>query len=209
MITAAKRPASRSQSPSPNPRPTSASSPKSTLAITGVATLLVLIDFTTVVPTIQDTATTFGASVVGRTWALSAMSLGLTAALLTAGALADQLGRRRTLRAGLVALAVSTAVAAAAPSIAIFVAARIGQGVAGAAVLTAALAMIGHAHPAGRARVRATGIWGATLGGGIAAGPLLSSVPPTRPPGGSPSAIPADRGPVLTTAQGRRRETTP
>jgi MFS family permease len=141
-----------------------------------VATLLVLIDFTTVVPTIQDTAATFGASVVWRTWALSAMSLGLAAALLTAGAMADQLGRRRTLRAGLVALAVSTAVAAAAPSIAIFVAARIAQGVAGAAVLTAALAMIGHAHPAGRARVRATGIWGATLGGGIAAGPLLSSV---------------------------------
>jgi MFS family permease len=176
MITAAKRPASRSQGPSLNPHPTSTSSPKSTLAITGVATLLVLIDFTTVVPTIQDTAATFGASVVWRTWALSAMSLGLAAALLTAGALADQLGRRRTLRAGLVALAVSTAVAAAAPSIAIFVAARIAQGVAGAAVLTAALAMIGHAHPAGRARVRATGIWGATLGGGIAAGPLLSSV---------------------------------
>jgi MFS family permease len=69
-----------------------------------VATLLVLIDFTTVVPTIQDTAATFGASVGWRTWALSAMSLGLAAALLTAGAMADQIGRRRTLRAGMAAL---------------------------------------------------------------------------------------------------------
>ena len=169
MITMAdRRPTRRS--------PAQARNPRSALAVTGVATLLVLVDFTTLVPTIQDTAATFGASVVWRTWALSAMSLGLAAALLTAGAMADQLGRRRTLRAGLTAAAASTAVAAAAPSIAIFVAARIAQGVAGAAVLTAALALIGHAHPAGHARVRATGIWAATLGAGIAAGPLLSSV---------------------------------
>ena len=176
MITmAGRRPARRSLSPARRPQGPGRSR-QSALAITGAATLLVLVDFTTVVPTIQDTAAALGASLVWRTWALSAMSLGLAAALLTAGALADQIGRRRTLRAGLAGLAVSTALAAAAPSIAIFVAARIAQGVAGAAVLTAALAMIGHAHPAGQARVRATGIWGAALGGGIAAGPLLSSV---------------------------------
>jgi len=146
------------------------------LAITSVATLLVLIDFATVVPTIQDTAATFGASVGWRTWALSAMSLGLAASLLTAGAMADQIGRRRTLRAGMAALAVSTVASAAAPDIAVFVAARVAQGVAGAAVLAAALAAVGHAFPAGPARIRATGIWAGALGGGIAAGPLLSSL---------------------------------
>ncbi|HEY2765350.1 MAG TPA: hypothetical protein VGJ13_15270, partial [Pseudonocardiaceae bacterium] len=55
----------------------------STSAVSGVATLLVLVDFTAVVPTIKDTASTFGASVAWQTWALSAMSLGLAAALLT------------------------------------------------------------------------------------------------------------------------------
>jgi MFS family permease len=150
--------------------------PRSTLAVGGAATLLVLVGFTTVAPTVQDTASTFRASVAWQTWALSAMSLGLAAALLTAGTMADQIGRRRTLRIGLTALAATTAVSAAAPSMGVFVAARIAQGVAGAAVLAAALALIGHAYPAGRARVRATGIWGATLGAGIAVGPLVSSV---------------------------------
>lgn len=149
--------------------------PGSTLAVTGVATLLVLVDFTAVVPTVQDTAATFGASVAWQTWALSGMSLGLAAALLSAGTMADQIGRRRTLRAGMAALAVVTAASAAAPSMAVFVGARIAQGVAGAAVLAAALGVVGHAYPSGRARVRATGIWGAALGGGIAVGPVLSS----------------------------------
>ncbi len=147
-----------------------------TLPITVAATLLVLIDFTAVLPTLQDTGATFGASVGWRTWALSGMSLGLAAALLTAGTVADRLGRRRTLRAGLVTLAVGAAVAAAAPSIAVFVAARIAQGVAGAAVVASALASIGAAYPTGPKRLRATGIWGAALGGGIAAGPVLSAL---------------------------------
>ena len=43
-------------------------------------------------------------------------------------------------------------------------------------MLAAALAMVGHAFPAGPARIRATGIWAGALGGRIAAGPLLSSV---------------------------------
>ncbi len=145
------------------------------LTIAAVATMLVLVDFTAVLPTVQDTAKTLGASVTWRTWALSAMSLGLAAALLAAGTVADRFGRRRTMRIGLVLLAASTALSAAAPSIAVFVAARIAQGVAGAAITVATLATVGHVYPSGRARIRATGIWGASLGVGIASGPVFSA----------------------------------
>ncbi|WCB96731.1 Drug efflux pump JefA [Baekduia alba] len=147
-----------------------------TLAVTAIATLLVLVDFTALLSTAHATAADLRASVAGSTWALSAMSLGLAAGLLTAGAVADDLGRRRVLRGGAVALAVATAGAAAAPSMGAFVAARVAQGLAGACLLAAALGMIGHAFPAGADRTRATGIWGAMVGGGIALGPLLGGV---------------------------------
>jgi MFS family permease len=156
-------------------RTTAAEGATRTLVVASAATLLVLIDFTTVLATAHDTSVALGASVAWQTWALSAMSLGLAAALLTAGVLADDLGRRRALRVSTVALALATAGAAAAPTIATFVAARVLQGVAGAGVLSAGLGLIGHAFPAGAARTRATGIWGAMLGGGIAAGPLLAA----------------------------------
>jgi MFS family permease len=116
------------------------------------------------------------AQVKATTWALSAMSLGLAAALLTAGALADDFGRRRVLRASSAVLAAATVLAAVAPSIGVFVAARILQGMAGAGALAAGLGLIGHAFTDGAQRTKATGIWGATVGGGIAIGPLLAAL---------------------------------
>jgi MFS family permease len=146
------------------------------LSVTVVATFLVLVAFTLVAPTVQDTAATFHASVTWRTWALSATSLGLAATLLTAGTIADRVGRRRTMQVGLIGLVLTTALQAAAPSMAVFVGARIAAGVASSAVVAAALAIVGHAFPSGRERVRATGIWAAALGAGIAIGPVLSAL---------------------------------
>jgi MFS family permease len=143
-----------------------------TLGLTASATMLVLAVFSSGVTTVGQTARTLHAGVGGQTWALSAMSLGLAGALLAVGALADDLGRRRVLAWSAGLLAVASALAAAAPAMAVFVAARVLQGVAGAGVLTASLAAIGHAFPGGAVRTRAAGIWGAALGGGIALGPL-------------------------------------
>lgn len=144
------------------------------LPVASAATLLVLIDYTTALTTTVDTAAGLHASQSWQTWALSAMGLGLAAALLTAGALADELGGRRTLLVSVVALGLATAAAAAAPSVAAFVGARVLQGVAGAGVLASSLGLIGHAFPDGTARTRATGVWGAMIGAGIAAGPLVA-----------------------------------
>jgi MFS family permease len=146
-----------------------------TLTVAASGTLLVLAIFSAVVTTIGDTAHAVGGGVSGQTWALSGMSLGLATALLTLGALADDLGRRRVLVWSAVVLAGTSAIAALAPSIGVFVAARVLQGVAGAGVIASSLGAIGHAYPRGAARTRATGIWGAALGGGIALGPLAGA----------------------------------
>jgi MFS family permease len=146
-----------------------------TLVVAATATLLVLAVFSGPVTTVGETARSLGAGVGGQTWALSAMSLGLATALLPVGAIADELGRRRVLVWSTGLLALTNALAAVAPTIAIFVGARVLQGVAGGGVVAASLAAIGHAFPTGRARTHATAAWGAALGGGIALGPVADA----------------------------------
>jgi MFS family permease len=76
---------------------TPASSSARTLSIAAAGTLLVTAVFSAFVVTLSDSARSFDAGVAGEAWALSGMSLGLATALLTAGALADDLGHRRVL----------------------------------------------------------------------------------------------------------------
>src|SRR5919108_3862658 len=102
-----------------------------TLAVTASATLLVVAVFSAGIMTMGETARSLHTGLAGQTWGLSGMSLGLATALLTVGALADDLGRRRVLVWSGWLLAATSAAAAAAPTIEVFVAARVLQGVAG------------------------------------------------------------------------------
>ncbi|HEX5910224.1 MAG TPA: MFS transporter [Thermoleophilaceae bacterium] len=140
------------------------------------ATFLVLVAFTSAITTAGDTAGSFGAGIAWQTWILSSMSLGLAGALMTCGALADERGARWAMIAGAGGLLAASALAAVAPSIGVFVAARVLQGVAGAAMLVGALGFIALAVPTGPERTRATGLWGAMVGAGIAAGPVVAGL---------------------------------
>ena len=102
------------------------------------------------------------------------MSLGLAAALLTVGALADAFGRRRVLVVSTGLLALTSALGAVAPSMGVLIAARILQGAAGAGVLAASLGAIGHAFHTGHRRTFAASVWGSSVGAGIAIGPLAA-----------------------------------
>jgi hypothetical protein len=68
---------------------------------------MVMAVFSAFVVNVGDGVRTFHTGVAGDAWGLSGMSLGVAAALLTAGAVADDLGHRRVLRysAGLLAAA--------------------------------------------------------------------------------------------------------
>lgn len=145
-----------------------------TLVVAAMGTVLVLIAYTTPIATLASTASGLGAGPAGQAWILNSMSCGLAVALLPAGAIGDDHGRRRMFAAGTVLLALTCVLAALAPGTAVLVAARIGQGLGGAAILACSLGLIGHAFPPGPARVHATGVWGACVGGGIALGPLLA-----------------------------------
>ncbi|MEU9821518.1 MFS transporter [Pseudonocardia alni] len=151
-----------------------------TVAVASLGTTLALVSYTAPLATLAPIAADLGSSPSGRSWILSSMSLGLTAVLLTAGTLADRLGRRAVFTTGAVVLALASAGGAFATGTAGFVAGRIGQGVGAAAVVACSLALIGHALPPGPRRSAATGLWGAALAAGIAAGPLLAGLLPWR-----------------------------
>lgn len=146
-----------------------------TLLSATLGTLAVLVAFTATLANLNQTATGLGAGASGRTWILSSMSIGLGAFLLTAGRVADDFGRRRTFVVGTVVLAVGSLVAAVTPDVEMFVLARVVQGVGGAAVIASGLGMLATAFPDPLERARATGIWGASVGAGIAVGPILST----------------------------------
>ena len=152
-----------------------ADSSTNTLVVAASATLLVLAIFSAVVPDVHDSIQALHGGLSGQTWVLSAMSMGMAAALLTAGALADDLGRRRVLVWSTVLLATAGVIGAIAPTVGVLVAARLFQGAAGAGVVASSLGLIGHAFPAGGTRTLATSVWGAAVGGGIALGPVLGA----------------------------------
>jgi MFS family permease len=143
-----------------------------TLWVAASGTLLVLAVFSAVVTSVGASTSALHGTISDQTWTLSGMSLGLAVALLTVGALADDFGRRRMLLLSTGLLALTSALAALAPSADVLIAARILQGVSGAGVLAASLGTIGHAFPSGRQRTFATSVWGSAVGAGIALGPL-------------------------------------
>ncbi|MFB6898841.1 MFS transporter [Streptomyces hydrogenans] len=133
-------------------------------------------NYTAPMLTLPATAEAFGTPSSAQAWLLNGTPLGLAALLLVAGALADAHGRRRVFLLGTLALGVTTALGAFAGTTALFTAARIAQGAASAAILAGSLGLLADAYPSGRDRIRATGVWGASVSAGIALGPLLAAV---------------------------------
>ncbi|MBW0092776.1 MFS transporter [Pseudonocardia sp. KRD-184] len=157
------------------PGPPAGLHPGGTLAITAGGTLLSMTAFTAPFSIIPTVARDLGAGPVATSWVLSSMSLGLAVALLTSGAIGDEVGRRRVFVAGAALLAVGSAACALAPDAWTFVVGRVLEGIGSAAVIACGLALISHTFP-GPERARATGIWGASMGAGPALGPPLGAV---------------------------------
>ena len=103
------------------------------------------------------------------------MSVGLAAALLASGAVGDALGRRRTYVVGLVATGVGSLLCAVATGSALFVGARVLEGVGGAAILACGLAILAHGARTPEERGHGSAIWGASVGLGITAGVVLAA----------------------------------
>lgn len=128
--------------------------------------------------TVVFQATVFGAALPGVHADLNlsgpgpyliAYAVAFGAVLLLGGHLVDLLGRRRTMLIGLVGFAAACALGAAAPDYdGVLVAARVLQGVFGALVTPAGLALVAAGFTEPRERGKAFGIYAAFVGGGSA-----------------------------------------
>src|SRR6266536_60015 len=109
-------------------------------------------------------------------WVASGYILTYGGFLLLGGRLADLLGRRRILLAGLTVFAVSSLTAGLANDAGLLVAARLVQGIGAALTAPAALSELTASFRDGKDRNTALGVWGAVSGMAAAAGVFLGGV---------------------------------
>src|SRR5258706_15699658 len=105
-------------------------------------------------------------------WIVTSYSLTLASLILLAGWLSDRWGRRRVFLAGLGWFTVASVLCAAAPGIGWLIAARAAQGIGGALMTPASLAIIEATFQPGD-RTRAIGTWAGFSGVSAAIAPFL------------------------------------
>ncbi len=143
-----------------------------TLIVVCVGTFMLLLDITIVNVALPTIARDLKASFSDIQWVIDAYALTLASLLLTAGTLADRLGRRAVYATGLVLFALTSLLCALSPSALFLIIARGGQGIGGAIMFATALALLAQEFH-GRERGTAFGIWGAAIAASAAVGPLL------------------------------------
>jgi EmrB/QacA subfamily drug resistance transporter len=109
-------------------------------------------------------------------WVQTAYMIGFGGFLLLAGRAADVFGRRRLLVLGLTTFTLSSALAGAAPSSEVLVAARAAQGLASALASAAALSIITVTFVRSEERDAALGAWGLVSGSGATVGFLVGGL---------------------------------
>ncbi|HXR30926.1 MAG TPA: MFS transporter [Solirubrobacterales bacterium] len=146
-----------------------------TLVLISIATFMLLLDITVVNVALPDIQRDLDASLSSLQWVVDAYSLMLAACLLTAGSLGDRLGRRRVFSLGFAIFTCASLLCGIAGEPTLLNLARGLQGIGGAAMFATSLALIGQEFH-GRDRATAFGVWGATVGGAVAIGPLVGGV---------------------------------
>lgn len=142
------------------------------LVATILGSTVVTVDATVVNVALPAIERELGGGLAGQQWTANAYLLALGSLLLIGGSLGDLLGERRVFTIGVTAFGVTSVLCALAPTIETLVVARALQGVAGALLTPAALAVIVATFPASE-RGRAVGTWLAWSGIGTVLGPLV------------------------------------
>jgi EmrB/QacA subfamily drug resistance transporter len=146
-----------------------------TLVLVSVATFMLLLDVTIVNVALPDIQRELNASLSSLQWVVDAYSLMLAAFLLTAGSLGDRLGRRRVFTIGFGIFTGASFLCGISNDPTLLNLARGLQGIGAAGMFATSLALIGQEFH-GKDRATAFGVWGATVGGAVAVGPLVGGV---------------------------------
>lgn len=142
------------------------------LVVISIAVALIIVDSTIVNVAIPSIVDDLGISSTQVQWVQESYTLVFAALLIVFGTLADRFGRRRMLLIGVVVFGGASVFAALAPTGDLLILSRVIQGVGGAMILPTTLSII-NATFRGRDRAIAFAVWGSTIGGMVAVGPLL------------------------------------
>jgi len=154
------------------PGPLSDSTKRLALITAILASTIAAVDSSAVNVALPAIGRDLGGGFAAQQWVSNAYLLTLSALILLAGSLTDRLGERRVFTAGVTGFGIGSALCAASPSIGVLIGARALQGISGALLTPAALAIIVSVFPV-KERGAAIGKWTAWGGVGILAGPLL------------------------------------
>jgi EmrB/QacA subfamily drug resistance transporter len=143
-----------------------------TVALTSVAYFMLALDTLVVVTALPSIHRDLGGNVGTLQWTVNAYTMAFGAGIITAAALGDRLGRRRTYIFGLAVFTAASAACAVAPDIGMLIAFRAVEGIGAAIVMPLGLTLLTSAFPPER-RGAVVGIWGGVAGLAVASGPLI------------------------------------
>jgi len=141
------------------------------IAICG-GTFMLLVDVTIVQVALPRIQRDLHASFTDLQWVIDAYALTLSALILTSGSLADRIGRKRVFIGGLALFTLASLLCGLSGNVTLLILARGLQGFGGAAMFATSLALIAQEFQ-GPERGAAIAVWGATVGGAVAIGPLI------------------------------------
>src|SRR5699024_6428922 len=109
-------------------------------------------------------------------WILDVYGFLLAGLLIVMGNIGDRIGRRRLLLIGAALFGAASVLAAFAPTPEVLIAGLALMGVGGATLMPSTLSLIRNMFTDPAERLRAVGIWTASLSGGIALGPIIGGL---------------------------------
>ena len=146
------------------------------LAVLAIAQLMVILDGTIVNIALPTAQKALAFSNADRQWVVTAYSLAFGSLLLLGGRVSDYIGRKNALMIGLAGFAGASAFGAAAQNFTMLVVARTIQGMFGALLAPAVLALLTTTFTDPDERGKAFAIYGAVAGAGGAIGLILGGV---------------------------------
>ncbi|MFG2606230.1 MFS transporter [Streptomyces sp. NPDC048514] len=148
------------------------------LALTVLATaqVMIILDSTIMNIALPSIQRDLGVSSSALAWIVTAYTLSFGGLLLIGGRAGDIYGRLRTFRLGIVVFTLASLAGGLAPNEGVLIAARAAQGLGGALVSPAVVALIAATFAEGPARNRAMGVYGSMNGVGSTLGLLLGGV---------------------------------
>jgi EmrB/QacA subfamily drug resistance transporter len=132
-----------------------------------------MLDIAVVNTALPHIASDLHASLGGVQWVVDAYTLALASVVLTAGSIADRIGRKLVFSVGLVMFTASSIACAMAGSIEVLDVSRGVQGIGGALLFATSLSLLAEAFPRTEERVKALAAYGASIGAAFAFGPLV------------------------------------